>query len=64
MQAGAISKAELSMLREVSPSQGMMIESLNADLKCHRGAPDKDPERRLQTLTDAGDLSYLLRLDY
>ena len=55
--AGAISKAELSMLREVSPSQGMMIESLNADLDCHRGAPDKDPERRLQTLTDAGDLS-------
>ena len=35
--AGAISKAELSMLREVSPSQGMMIESLNADLDCHRG---------------------------
>ena len=55
--AGAISKTELSMLREVSPSQGMMIESLNADLDCHRGAPDKDPERRLQTLTDAGELS-------
>ena len=55
--AGAISKEELSMLREVSPSQGMMIESLNADLDCHRGAPDKDPNRRLQTLADAGDLS-------
>ncbi|GIR35041.1 MAG: hypothetical protein CM15mP49_04260 [Actinomycetota bacterium] len=39
--AGAISKAELSMLREVSPSQGMMIESLNADLDCHRGPPTK-----------------------
>jgi FO synthase len=55
--AGAISKEELSLLREVSPSQGMMLESLNPDLDCHRGSPDKDPQRRLQTLEDAGDLS-------
>ncbi len=40
----------------VSASQGMMIESLNAGLACHRGAPDKDPERRLATLESAGRL--------
>jgi len=41
----------------VSPSQGMMIESLNPDLPAHRGAPDKDPERRLATLHMAGELA-------
>ena len=54
--AGAISREELSILREVSPSQGMMLESLNSDLDCHRGSPDKEPLRRLQTLEDAGEL--------
>ena len=28
----------------------MMIESLNPDLPAHRGAPDKEPARRLATL--------------
>jgi hypothetical protein len=28
---------------EVAASQGMMIESLDPDLDCHRGAPDKTP---------------------
>ena len=55
--AGALSKEELAGLRTVSPSQGMMIESINPDLECHRGAPDKLPERRLQTLNSAGELS-------
>ncbi len=45
--AGAISEAELARLRTVSASQGMMIETLRADLPCHRGAPDKHPTRRL-----------------
>jgi FO synthase len=35
----------------------MMIESLNPDLPAHRGAPDKDPERRLATLHWAGELA-------
>ena len=35
----------------------MMIESLNPDLVAHRGAPDKDPERRLATLRWAGELA-------
>ncbi|HTO01975.1 MAG TPA: 7,8-didemethyl-8-hydroxy-5-deazariboflavin synthase CofG, partial [Microthrixaceae bacterium] len=54
--AGALSSEELALLRTVAPSQGMMIESLNPNLDCHRGAPDKTPERRLATLEAAGDL--------
>ena len=57
MNAGALSKAELAQLRTVSPSQGMMLESLNPDLAAHRGAPDKDPKRRLETLEWAGELA-------
>jgi FO synthase len=56
VNAGALSRDDLALLRRVSPSQGMMIESLNADLAAHRGAPDKDPERRLATLAWAGEL--------
>ena len=52
--AGALTEDELLRLRAVSASQGMMIESLRDDLPCHRGAPDKTPERRLATLEAAG----------
>src|SRR3989440_1001902 len=45
--AGALYPAELALLRAVSASQGMMLESLNADLACHAGSPDKTPARRL-----------------
>ncbi|MCX6511949.1 MAG: 5-amino-6-(D-ribitylamino)uracil--L-tyrosine 4-hydroxyphenyl transferase CofH [Actinobacteria bacterium] len=55
--AGALSKAELLALREVSASQGMMLESLRGDLDAHRLAPDKTPERRLATLEAAGELA-------
>ena len=54
--AGALDAADLKRLRDVSASQGMMIESLRHDLACHRGAPDKTPERRLATLDAAGRL--------
>jgi FO synthase len=54
--AGALTGGDLARLRAVSASQGMMIESLNAGLECHRGAPDKTPERRLATLEAAGEL--------
>jgi 7,8-didemethyl-8-hydroxy-5-deazariboflavin synthase CofH subunit/7,8-didemethyl-8-hydroxy-5-deazariboflavin synthase CofG subunit len=54
---GALGADDLARLRTVSPSQGMMVESLNADLACHRGAPDKAPERRLATLDAAGELA-------
>jgi FO synthase len=53
---GAIHADELAMLRPVSPSQGMMLESLRDDLDCHRNAPDKEPARRLATLESAGAL--------
>jgi FO synthase len=54
--AGALDRDELARLRGVSASQGMMLESLNPDLECHRGSPDKTPERRLATLEWAGEL--------
>ncbi len=53
---GALRADELSLLRSVALSQGMMIESLNGDLECHRLAPDKEPARRLATLEAAGEL--------
>jgi len=55
--AGALHHDELRRLRAVSLSQGMMVESLNADLECHRGSPDKEPSRRLATLEAAGELA-------
>ena len=54
--AGALTPEELSLLRPVTASQGMMLESLNADLEAHRGSPDKVPARRLATLEAAGAL--------
>ena len=54
--AGALSADELARLRDVSASQGMMIESLNDSLDCHRGSPDKTAARRLATLEAAGEL--------
>jgi FO synthase len=55
--AGALYEEELARLRPVAASQGMMLESLRADLAAHRGSPDKTPERRLATLEAAGRLS-------
>ncbi len=54
--AGALYPEELDLLRKTAPSQGMMLETL-ADLDCHRGSPDKTPERRLATLEAAGQLA-------
>ena len=54
--AGALYPEELALLRQTAPSQGMMLETL-ADLDCHRGSPDKTPERRLATLEAAGQLA-------
>ncbi|MGH9063350.1 MAG: 5-amino-6-(D-ribitylamino)uracil--L-tyrosine 4-hydroxyphenyl transferase CofH [Acidimicrobiales bacterium] len=55
--AGALHEDELAALRPVAASQGMMLESLRPGLGCHRGSPDKTPERRLATLEAAGRLS-------
>ncbi|HEV3400636.1 MAG TPA: 7,8-didemethyl-8-hydroxy-5-deazariboflavin synthase CofG, partial [Acidimicrobiales bacterium] len=55
--AGALFPDELARLRPVTASQGMMLESLDPGLACHRGSPDKTPERRLATLEAAGRLA-------
>jgi FO synthase len=55
--AGALFPDELARLREVTASQGMMLESLAEGLAAHRGAPDKEPARRLATLEAAGELA-------
>jgi FO synthase len=52
--AGAMHPEELAVLREVAASQGMMLETLKEDLDAHRLAPDKTPQRRLDTLEAAG----------
>jgi len=54
--AGAIDQSDLALLKTVSVSQGMMLESIRQDLNCHQNAPDKTPARRLATLEAAGQL--------
>jgi FO synthase len=53
---GAVSRHDLARLREVTASQGLMLESLRPDLVAHQGSPTKAPSLRLQTLRDACDL--------
>jgi FO synthase len=54
---GALHEHELAQLRPVAASMGMMLESLNPLLACHRGSPDKTPARRTATLEAAGRLA-------
>src|ERR671918_955636 len=53
---GVASREELACLREVTASQGLMLESINPDLVAHQGSPTKHPDRRLQTIRAAGEL--------
>jgi len=53
---GALSREELGRLREVTASQGLMLESTRADLVAHQGSPTKDPALRLKTIRAAGEL--------
>jgi FO synthase len=57
---GVLTADELARLRDVSVSQGMMLESVSKRLcekgQAHHGSPDKDPAVRLQTLREAGEL--------
>ncbi len=53
---GAISKDDLARLREVTASQGLMLESVNPDLVVHQGSPTKHPAVRLDTIRAAGEL--------
>ena len=53
---GVASHGELARLREVTASQGLMLESVNPDLVVHQGSPTKHPAKRLATLRAAGEL--------
>src|SRR5215203_1447679 len=53
---GVLSREELARLREVTASQGLMLESVNPDLVAHQGSPTKHPARRLDTIRAAGEL--------
>ncbi|HEY1775506.1 MAG TPA: 7,8-didemethyl-8-hydroxy-5-deazariboflavin synthase subunit CofG, partial [Solirubrobacteraceae bacterium] len=53
---GALSHDDLARLREVTASQGLMLESIRPDLVAHQGSPTKDPQLRLQTIRAAGEL--------
>src|SRR4051812_44115552 len=53
---GVLSREDLARLREVTASQGLMLESVNPDLVVHQGSPTKHPARRLETIRAAGEL--------
>src|ERR687896_1704870 len=53
---GVLSAADLARLREVTASQGLMLESVNPDLVVHQGSPTKHPSARLRMLREAGEL--------
>src|SRR5215211_1908919 len=53
---GVLARDDLARLREVTASQGLMLESVNPDLEVHRGSPTKHPARRLETIRAAGEL--------
>jgi FO synthase len=59
LNPGVLSWAELTRLKPVAPSMGMMLETTADRLwsergGAHYGSPDKEPAVRLRTLTDAG----------
>jgi len=61
LNPGVLSWEEISRLKPAAPSMGMMLETTSLRLHttpgaCHYGSPDKHPEVRLRTLTDAGRL--------
>jgi FO synthase len=53
---GVLSREDLARLREVTASQGLMLESINPDLVVHQGSPTKHPAKRLETIRLAGEL--------
>jgi len=53
---GVLDRTDLARLREVTASQGLMLESINPDLVVHQGSPTKHPTVRLETIEAAGEL--------
>lgn len=62
LNPGVMSFEEMSRLRLVAASMGMMLETSSERLwntpgQAHYGSPDKDPKVRLRVIADAGRLS-------
>ncbi len=55
---GVLSSEDLARLREVTASQGLMLESISERLMdtVHAGSPTKHPAKRLATIEAAGEL--------
>src|SRR6202035_5008315 len=55
---GVLAREDLARLREVTASQGLMLESISERLMqtVHAGSPTKHPARRLETIRAAGEL--------
>jgi FO synthase len=55
---GVLDRDDLARLREVTASQGLMLESISERLMdtVHAGSPTKHPARRLATIEAAGEL--------
>jgi FO synthase len=55
---GVLSHEDLARLREVTASQGLMLESISERLMdtVHAGSPTKHPAKRLETIEAAGEL--------
>jgi FO synthase len=57
---GVLTRADLELLRPVSASMGLMLETTSERLSAkggpHYGSPDKLPARRLETIRLAGEL--------
>ncbi len=55
---GVLAHEDLARLRDVTGSQGLMLESVSERLMqtVHAGSPTKHPARRLQTIRAAGEL--------
>src|SRR6202451_2902495 len=55
---GVLTREDLARLREVTASQGLMLESISERLMdtVHAGSPTKHPSHRLATIRAAGEL--------
>ena len=55
---GVLDREDLARLREVTASQGLMLESVSERLMetVHAGSPTKHPARRIETIATAGEL--------
>ncbi|HUA72883.1 MAG TPA: 5-amino-6-(D-ribitylamino)uracil--L-tyrosine 4-hydroxyphenyl transferase CofH [Solirubrobacteraceae bacterium] len=53
---GVLAPEDFTRLRNVTASQGLMLESMAPDLVAHQGSPTKHPHLRLAAIRAAGEL--------